>query len=206
MDSYLWLALIIFAGWVTLVIIWLIERRNQAELDFVDWLEQQHPTPTTMTPAAGEPFAYGDGASILGNSQDSTMTPAAGEPFAYPDAVKLSSTMSKIPPRPNYEPWVLEVADKMGMGPESYAAVECQIWESCEYAIKYLNGSLAVADLHQAGDLKAVAANNDPRLGSKRFYEFMSQALREAGLAELRCQRAGVRLTEAGIKHFEWRP
>ena len=181
MDSYLWLALIIFAGWVTLVIIWLIERRNQAELDFVDWLEQQHPTPTTMTPAAGEPFAY-------------------------PDAVKLSSTMSKIPPRPNYEPWVLEVADKMGMGPESYAAVECQIWESCEYAIKYLNGSLAVADLHQAGDLKAVAANNDPRLGSKRFYEFMSQALREAGLAELRCQRAGVRLTEAGIKHFEWRP
>lgn len=176
MDSYLWLALIIFAGWVTLVIIWLIERRK-AELDFVDWLEQQHPTPTAMTPAAGEPLSY-------------------------PDAVITNTPIAR---QPNYEPWVLEVADKMGLGSESYAAVECQIWASCEYAINYLDGSLAVADLHRAGDLKAVA-DDDPRLRTKRFYEFMSQALRDAGLAELPCQRAGVRLTEAGRKYFEWRP
>lgn len=125
------------------------------------------------------------------------------EPPKEPGTVPSTCTWEMPTIRPaDYPAWTNEIVKQMGWPLSMLDAVYTRVNDVCQYAHTHLDGSLSRRDLHSAGDLKASADTDS--LKSKRFYEAMSAALRNAGLAELG-ERVNepARLTEKAVEEFE---
>lgn len=124
------------------------------------------------------------------------------EPPKEPGTVPSTCTWELTMRPADYPAWTNEIIKQMGWPLSMLDPVYTRVNDVCQYAYTHLDGSLSRRDLHAAGDLKASADTDG--LKSKRFYEAMSLALRNAGLAEMG-ERVNepARLTEKAVEEFE---